>query len=181
MKTAVPFPHHVAVLCLVLSGCASWAPEPSGSQPYFAVEPGEAKSLHALAKKQDAVVAKCAEHNSCDHVYFTRALIGLYESHDSAVKYFEKVIAIAPRSQLASSSRLWLQLLQQYPAPSDRSWFPSVMAAPAVSDGQVILGQASDRLVRDLLDRELMIQQLRATRDADAQVLEAAAAGSGGA
>lgn len=128
--------------------------------------------MHALAKKQDAVVAKCAEHNSCDHAYFTRALIGLYESHDSAVKYFEKVVAIAPRSQLASSSRLWLQLLQQYPAPSDRSWFTSVMAAPAVSDGQVVLGQASDRLVRDLLDRELVIQQLRATRDADAQVLE---------
>jgi hypothetical protein len=128
--------------------------------------------MHALAKKQDAVVAKCAEHNSCDHAYFTRALMSLYESHDTAVRYFEKVIATAPRSQLAAASRLWLQLLQQYPTPSDRSWFTSVMGAPAVSDGQVVLGQASDRLVRDLLDRELVIQQLRATRDADALVLE---------
>ncbi|BFU96370.1 MAG: conserved exported protein of unknown function [Nitrospira sp.] len=161
-----------AMACLILSGCASWAPEPSRTQPYFTVDPADAKTIHALAKKQDAVIARCAEHNTCDHAYFSRALMSLYESHDAAVKNFEKVIAAAPRSQLASSSRLWLQLLQQYPTPNDRSWFSSVMGAPAVSEGQVVLGQASDRLVRDLLDRELVIQQLRATRDADAQVLE---------
>jgi predicted RNase H-like nuclease (RuvC/YqgF family) len=34
------------------------------------------------------------------------------------------------------------------------------------------LAQASDRLVRDLLDRELTIQQLRAMKEADAQSLE---------
>jgi len=172
MKAAVPFPCACIALCLAASGCASWAPDPSGAQPYFRVEPGEYKAMHALARKQDAVVAKCGEHNTCDHAYFTRALIALYESHDAAVRYFEKVIATTPKSQLASSSRLWLQLLQQYPAPSDRSWFTSVVAAPAISEGQVALGQASERLVRDLLDRELVIQQLRATRDADAQALE---------
>ena len=48
----------------------------------------------------------------------------------------------------------------------------SVMAAPAISESQAILAQASDRLVRDLLDRELVIQQLRAMKDADAQSLE---------
>lgn len=161
-----------AMACLILSGCASWAPEPSRTQPYFTVDPSDAKTMHALAKKQDAVIARCAEHNVCDHAYFTRALMSLYESHDAAIKNFEKVIAAAPRSHLASSSRLWLQLLQQYPTPNDRSWFSAVVGAPAVSEGQVVLGQASDRLVRDLLDRELVIQQLRATRDADAQVLE---------
>ncbi|HMU55118.1 MAG TPA: hypothetical protein PKA61_08925 [Nitrospira sp.] len=161
-----------ALACSILSGCASWAPEPSRTQPYFTVDPADAKSIHNLAKKQDAMIVRCAEHNTCDHAYFTRALMSLYESHDAAVKNFEKVIAVAPRSQLASSSRLWLQLLQQYPTPSERSWFSSVVGAPAVSEGQVVLGQASDRLVRDLLDRELVVQQLRATRDADAQVLE---------
>ena len=34
------------------------------------------------------------------------------------------------------------------------------------------MAQASDRLVRDLLDRELIIQQLRAMKDADSQSLE---------
>jgi len=136
------------------------------------VDAGEVKSLHALAKKQEALVPKCAEHNSCDHVYFTRALLGLYESRDTASKYFEKVLAVAPKSQLASSSQLWLQLLEYHAAPVEQSWFQSVMAAPAISESQVILAQASDRLVRDLLDRELTIQQLRAMKDADSQSLE---------
>ena len=158
--------------CLFLAGCAAWpAPQPL-SQPYFIADAGDAKSLYALAKKQEALAPKCAEHNSCDHVYFTRALLGLYESRESASKYFEEVIAVAPKSQLASSSKLWLQLLQQHAAPVEQSWFQSVMAAPAISESQVILAKASDRLVRDLLDRELIIQQLWAMRDADAQSVE---------
>jgi len=136
------------------------------------VDTGEAKSLHALAKKQEALTLKCAERNSCDHVYFTRALLGLYESRDSAAKYFEKVIAVSPKSQLASSSKLWLQLLEHHAAPIEQSWFQSVIAAPAISESQAILAQASDRLVRDLLDRELTIQQLRAMKEADADSLE---------
>jgi bacterioferritin (cytochrome b1) len=136
------------------------------------VDTGEAKYLRALAKKQEALALKCAEHNSCDHVYFTRALLGLYESRDSASKYFEKVIAVAPKSQLASSSKLWIQLLELHATPVEQSWFQSVLAAPAISESQVILAQASDRLVRDLLDRELTIQQLRAMKDADADSLE---------
>ncbi|TMQ31196.1 MAG: hypothetical protein E6K65_02315 [Nitrospirae bacterium] len=158
--------------CLFLAGCAAWSSAPQFSQPYFVVDAGEVKSLHALAKKQEALVPKCAEHNSCDHVYFTRALLGLYESRDTASKYFEKVLAVAPKSQLASSSQLWLQLLEYHAAPVEQSWFQSVMAAPAISESQVILAQASDRLVRDLLDRELTIQQLRAMKDADSQSLK---------
>ena len=155
-----------------LAGCAAWSSAPQFSQPYFIVDTGEAKSLHALAKKQEALVPKCTERNSCDHVYFTRALLGLYESRDSASKYFAQVIAVAPKSQLASSSKLWLQLLEYHAAPVEQSWFQSVIAAPAISESQAILAQASDRLVRDLLDRELIIQQLRAMKDADAQSLE---------
>jgi len=158
--------------CLFLAGCAAWSSAPQFSQPYFMVDAGEAKSLHALAKKQEALAPKCAERNSCDHVYFTRALLGLYESRDSALKFFEKVIAVAPKSQLASTSKLWLQLLEYHAAPVEQSWFQSVIAAPAISESQAILALASDRLVRDLLDRELILQQLRAMKDADAQALE---------
>ena len=158
--------------CLFLAGCAAWSAAPQFSQPYFVVDAGEVKTLHALAKKQEILATKCAEHNSCDHVYFTRALLGLYESRDNASKYFEKVIAVAPKSQLASFSKLWLQLIEYHAAPVEHSWFQSVIAAPAISESQAILAQASDRLVRDLLDRELVIQQLRAMKDADAQSLE---------
>jgi len=158
--------------CLFLAGCAAWSAAPQFAQPYFLVDKGEAKSLHTLAKRQEALASKCAERNSCDHVYFTRALLGLYESRDNALKYFEKVIAVAPKSQLAASSKLWIQLLEHHAAPVEQSWFQSVMAAPAISESQAILAQASDRLVRDLLDRELTIQQLRAMKDADFQSLE---------
>lgn len=158
--------------CLFLAGCAAWSAAPQFSQPYFTVDTGVAKSLQALAKKQEALAQKCAERNSCDHVYFARALLGLYESRDSASKYFEKVIAVSPKSQLASSSKLWLQLLEHHAAPVEQSWFQAVIAAPAISESQAILAQASDRLVRDLLDRELTIQQLRAMKEADADSLE---------
>jgi hypothetical protein len=159
-------------LVLLTGGCASWSSPPPASQPYFLVEPSDAKAFHLLGKKQDTIAAKCQEHNSCDHAYFTRALIGLYESRDVATKNFEKVISVAPKSQLATSSRLWLQQMQQESPPLERSWFTSVMSAPAVSESQVTMGQTSDRLVRDLLDREMMIQQLRTSKDADAQALD---------
>lgn len=159
-------------LMLMTGGCASWSTAPPMSQPYFLVEPSDARAFHLLGKKQDAVAARCHEHNSCDHAYFTRALIGLYESREIASKNFEKVIAIAPKSHLATSSRLWLQQIQQDSPPSERSWFKAVMSAPAVSESQVTMGQTSDRLVRDLLDREMMIQQLRTSKDADAQALD---------
>jgi DNA repair exonuclease SbcCD ATPase subunit len=161
--SAIPF--------LFIWGCASWSTPPPASHPYFAVDPADIKALHALAKKHDALASKCAEHNTCDHVYFARALLGLYESREAAAKNFDKVIALAPKSQLAASSRLWLQLLND-PAPTDRSWFSSVMTAPAISDAHAALGQASDRLVRDLLDRELMVQQLKSMKDADSQSVE---------
>lgn len=161
----------MAFWLLTLGGCASWSSLPPSSQPYFVVKPGDAKLFHGLAKKQDGVVARCTEQNSCDHAYFMRALIGLYESRETASKYFQKVIAVAPKGQLAVSSKLWLHLLRQHPFVSERSWFDSVMAAPAVSESQITLGRTSERLVRDLLDREVMIQQLRAIKDADAQVL----------
>lgn len=161
-----------AIHFLFIWGCAAWSSPPPTSHPYFAVDPADMKALHALAKKQDALASKCSDHNTCDHVYFTRALLGLYESREAAAKYFDKVIAMAPKSQLASASRLWLQLLQD-PAPTDRSWLSSVLTAPAISDAHAALAQASDRLVRDLLDRELMVQQLRAMKDADSQSVEA--------
>ena len=172
----------LAVLpCLFfLAGCAAWSPAPQFSQPYFLVEAREVQSLRALAKKQESLTQRCAENNSCDYAYFMRGLLGLYESRDSASKYFEKVIAVAPQSQLASASKLWIDLLEHHAAPVQQSWFQSVLAAPAISQSQSILAQASDQLVRDLLlglmqdvlYKEGTIQQMRAIKDADSQSLE---------
>ena len=106
----------------------------------------------------------------CYLSFYYCALCAIYSVYCCA--HFEKVIAVSPKSQMASSSKLWLQLLEYHAAPVEQSWFESVIAAPAISEGQAILAQASDRLVRDLLDRELTIQQLRSMKEADAQSLE---------
>ena len=95
----------------LLSACSTVSPPP-GQTPYFYGDGSDGKALQAIIRKEIQLVPKCASKNTCDHVFFTRALASLYESRESASQYFEKVIAVAPKSQLAASSRLWLQLLQ---------------------------------------------------------------------
>jgi bacterioferritin (cytochrome b1) len=163
----------IIVLSAILNGCAAWTSPPPLNQPYFALEPGEVKTFQALARKQESLAAKCGETNSCDHVYFTRALLGLYESREIAEKYFGKVLAVAPKSQLAASSKAWLQLLQERATPGEKSWPQAVLVAPAIAETNTALAQTADRLVRDLLDREMVIQQLRSLKDGDSQAVEA--------
>lgn len=156
----------------LLSACST-VPPPSLHAPYFSGDGVESKILQALLRKDSSLTPKCTSKNTCDHVFFTRALTSLYESRESAIHYFEKVIAVAPKSQLAVSSRLWLQLLQAGDVPPDQSWIRSVWGGPAMAQTQGVLSQTIERTVRDLLDRELTIQQLRALQDSEAQSLEA--------
>lgn len=125
-----------------------------------------------LAKKQESLASKCGESNSCDHVYFTRGLLGLYESREVAEKYFEKVLTVAPKSQLAASSKAWLELLKQPTVPGHKSWSEAVFRAPALAEANTSLALTADRLVRDLLDREVLIQQLRASKGDDSETVE---------
>lgn len=152
-------------------GCTA-IPAPPVQSPYFSGL-NDSKVLQAVIRKEAQLVAKCGGKPICDHVFFTRALAALYESRESAMRYFEKVIAVAPKSPLAESSRLWLQLLHAGEAPADQSWLQSVMTGPATARTQALLSQAVERTVHDLLDRELTIQQLRAIQDSEAQSLEA--------
>jgi hypothetical protein len=158
---------------MLLGGCASWTSPGSLDRPYFATELAEYKVFQSLAKRQEGVVVKCAETNSCDHAYFMRALIGLYESREIAEKYFGKVLAISPKGQLAASSKAWIELLQAYPAPRMVSWADAIVGGPAIVRANTSLGQAADRLVRDLLDREILLQQIRSTKEGDFQTVEA--------
>jgi len=160
-------------LAMLLGGCASWISPSALDRPYFVTESAETKVFQALARRQDGVVAKCAETSSCDHAYFTRALVGLYESREVAEKYFVKALAISPKGQLAASSKAWIELLQAHPAPSALSWLDAVIGWPAILHTNTKLGQASDRLVRDLLDREVLLQQIRSTKEGDYQTVEA--------
>ncbi|OQW35830.1 MAG: hypothetical protein A4E19_16420 [Nitrospira sp. SG-bin1] len=161
------------ILCsLLLAGCAAWTSPPPASRPYFVAEPRELKTFQLLAKKQESAASKCGESNSCDQVYYGRALVGLYESREIAEKYFAKVLAVAPKSQLAASSKTWLELLQQ-PIPGQRSWPEAVFRAPVISEVNTSFASTTDRLVRDLLDREVLVQQLRASKDGESDTIEA--------
>lgn len=101
-----------------------------------------------------------------------RGLLGLYESREIAEKYFGKVVAIAPKSQLAASSKAWLVLLRQ-PTPGNRSWSEAVFRAPVLAEANTSLAVTTDRLVRDLLDQEILIQQLRASKEGESETIEA--------
>jgi hypothetical protein len=167
-----PWAGKLLLLSFLTGGCAAWTAPTPLNQPYFTVDGAEAKTFQALAKKQEGMAAKCHEMNSCDHVYFTRALLGLYESRDVAEKYFGKVLAVAPKSHLAYSSKAWIQLLQEHAPSESRSWPRAVVTAPALADANMSLSHTVDRLVRDLLEREVVIQQLRTAKEGEAQAVE---------
>lgn len=162
----------IIISSLLLAGCAAWTAPAPGSRPYFSAEPREVTLFQSLARKQESVASKCGESNSCDQVYFTLGLLGLYESREVAEKYFGKVVALAPRSQLAASSKAWLALLQQ-PVPGRRPWSEAGFRASAIAETNTALAVTADRLVRDLLDREILIQQLRASKEDKSETVEA--------
>jgi hypothetical protein len=151
-------------------GCSTVSAPANG--PYFTPDAADGKMLQSLMKKQEAQISKCGAKGTCDHVFFTRALTALYENRETALRYFEKVIATAPKSQLAASSKLWVRVLQSGHVSSDRSWVEAVAAGPAISRTNLVLNQATERTVRDLLDRELVIQQLRTMQEVDSQSVE---------
>ncbi len=160
------------ILAMTLGGCASWATPPAMNRPFFPHETGDEKVFQSLVKKQEGLAARCNETNSCDHVYFTRALLGLYESREVAEKFFHKVLAVAPKGQLAASSRAWIQLLQEHGSSDGISWPEAVLIGPALVDANGAFTHAADRLVRDLLDREVVLAQLQAMRNNDPQTVE---------
>jgi hypothetical protein len=162
----------LAFVALTTCGCASWATTTPASQPYFTVDPKDSKAFQALTARQEHLAARCMESNSCDHVYFTRALLGLYESRDVAEQYFRKVIAVSPKSHLAVSSKSWMQLLKKPSGSNEPSWGESVLTAPALAETNTALTQTADRLVRELLDRELIMHQLRSAKDGDVLTTE---------
>ena len=164
---------HVTILSALLGGCAAETAPTPPDRPYFVLPAAESRTFRSVAEKQESLAFACGETNSCDHVYFTRALLGLYESREVAERYFGKVLAVTPRSPLAATSKAWMQLLQKPAASGAKSWPESVLVVPAGSDTNRLLYQITDRLVRDLLNKEVAIQQLRSVKDRDSQTVEA--------
>ncbi len=156
-----------------LAACAAWTTSVPISRPYFVTDPGEAASFQSLAKKQEDLVSRCVQSRSCDQVYFTLGLLGLYESREVAAKYFEKVLAVTPTGLVARASKAWLQVIQKPVVPGQKGWPESVLTAPAIAEAHTSLAMVTDRLVRNLLDEQVMIQQFHASKDDESEAREA--------
>ena len=160
-------------LPLLLTGCVAWTTSVPASRPYFVTDQKEVASFQSLAKKQEGLVSRCALSHSCDQVYFTLGLLGLYESREIAEKYFKKVLTIAPRGPVAATSKAWLLVLQKSNPPGQKGWSESVLTAPAIAEAHTSLAMATDRLVRNLLDEQVLIQQFHASKDDESAAVEA--------
>lgn len=141
-----------------LPACAARTIPPHPSAPFITPNLREASFRQAAAQEQEARLATCAKTRSCDRAHFARALLALYESREAAARHFQEVLAIAPNSPLADSSRSWLQLLKEAPAARPDTPY----------------GLATERLVRDFLELETASAQSlqRETKARDKRVEE---------
>lgn len=138
---------------LALASFSACAPAVSPTSPFFMPDAADLSRYQNLVQAQETQLATCAERAICDRLRFTRALVALYENRETAVRQFQKVVAISPDGRLASSSRVWLQVLKDQ--PSGGAW-----SGP--------LARMTEHLVRDVLDQELLIQQLSKELDGPA-------------
>jgi len=114
--------------------------------PLFVLDAQDAELYRTLAEQQDRQLVRCDEHHTCDRAHYLRGLVALCQNRVVATKHFEGVLAVSSKGPLAASSRYWLQLLRET---------RSEMGHEKTS--MVVI----ERLVREVLERELTIQRLK--------------------
>jgi len=97
----------------MLWGCTTMMPEtqPQASAPVFHADTTDTAFLQTVYREQAALLTTCTQHQSCDQVHFTRAMIALFQNGESAAASFRQVIAVAPRGPFADSSASWIRFL----------------------------------------------------------------------
>jgi len=104
------------------------------------VDTSELKSLHALARTQEARMKGCPKSTGCEDAYYTRGLVALFENRADAINTFQELRTTMPNGRYAAASARWLYLLQ---TSSSRS-----------SHNAVLLDQLRHEVLHVLLDRE---------------------------
>ena len=109
----------------MLWGCATvnGTPTPS-SAPLFQADATDTALLQTVHREQEALLGTCTQHQSCDQVHFTRAMIALFQNGESAAASFQQAIAVAPKGPFADSSTRWLRFL------ADRASHPDSVDKP---------------------------------------------------
>ena len=96
----------------MLWGCATVnGTTPPDSAPLFQANATDTIILQAVQREQETLLSTCTQHQSCDQVHFTRAMIALFKNGKAAAASFQQAIAAAPNGPFAGSSALWIQFL----------------------------------------------------------------------
>lgn len=162
---------YLLLLFLLLPGCSSVHTGASPSSPVFVPDPGDVERYQALVHRQQKMFPDCAEPGVCAHGHFTRGLAALFEDRDVATKHFEEVMKAAPNSRMASSSKLWIKLIRDQ-RPSGQ-WNRLLDSVRHGERSEELLAWSTEQLVRDLLEREIIILQILRQKQRDAVSLRA--------
>ena len=94
------------------------------SEPVFQADESDTVLLQAVQQEQDTLLSTCAQHQSCDRVHFTRAMIALFQNGEAAAASFQEAMTVAPKGPFADSSARWIRFLANrtaHPASVDES------------------------------------------------------------
>ena len=97
---------------------------PPGSTPLFHAAAADTAILQAVQREQETLLRTCTQHQSCDQVHFTRAMIALFQNGAAAAASFQQAIAVAPTGHFADSSARWIRFLAHRtfsPSSADKS------------------------------------------------------------
>ncbi len=119
----------------MLWGCAmvNGTPPPS-SAPLFQADATDTVTLQTVRREQETLLSTCTQHQSCDQVHFTRAMIALFQSREAAAASFQQAIAVAPNGPFADSSARWIWFL------TDRTFHPASADKPTGALLEVMKG-----------------------------------------
>ena len=104
--------------CAMVNGTA-----PPGSAPLFHADGTDTVILQTVHREQETLLSTCTQHQSCDQVHFTRAMVALFQNGGAAAASFQQAIAVAPNGRFADSSALWIRFLANrasHPASTDK-------------------------------------------------------------
>lgn len=156
-------------LALLAGGCVLYHPVLPNA-PLFEPNPSEMKRYQALAKKQDQWFSRCAESQTCAQVHFTRGLITLFEDREDAARHFRKVVALSPTSRLATSSKLWLNMIEE--SYKGNEWNRFLDQFRVEEERENLQRLSTHQLIRDVVNRDIIIQQLIHVKDLDTATLQ---------
>jgi hypothetical protein len=137
--------HASLFVVIVFPACADIRlTSPPLSEPFFLPAAEDVKRLSTLTRDLDTKAAQCVGTTACEDVHFARGLIGLFESREAARTSFRRVVNTNSGSPLASSSALWLEVLED----NGPRWVPS-------EQRERIYTALTANLVREWLDHQL--------------------------